>query len=212
MSSRPVSPPRRIPQQRRGERRVAALLDAAASVIADSGYEGATMSEIAERAGACIGSLYQFFPNKESITEALRAKYCEELCSVWSGFEEAGRLSTDELVRGLLSETIRFIDDRPGLLYLFSLHKEEHDYSIRDLLRQRLARILLANAPLLSKSRAFLVSSVILQIIKGMNELYEQVSKREAKSFVSEYEKLLVCYLNAQFALAKSVARKPAKR
>ncbi|MDQ2711302.1 MAG: TetR/AcrR family transcriptional regulator, partial [Acidobacteriota bacterium] len=62
MASRSLITPRRVPRQERGERRVAALLEAAAAEIAEMGCEGATMSGIAERAGACIGSLYQFFP------------------------------------------------------------------------------------------------------------------------------------------------------
>jgi AcrR family transcriptional regulator len=212
MSSRPVDPPRRIPRQQRGERRVTALLDAAASVIADSGYDGATMSEIAERAGACIGSLYQFFPNKESITEALRTRYCQELCTLWAGLEEAERLSTNQLVRGLLNETIRFIDDRPAIPYLLNLHPRVQKHSIRDLLRGRIARILRASAPSLSKSRAFVLSMVILQVMKGMNELYEEATKRAAKSLIREYENVLVSYLNAQTGLAKGPARSSRKK
>ena len=70
--------PRRVPCQQRGERRVAELVEAAESVIAENGYEAATMSAIAERAGASIGSLYQFFPNKAAITQALRTEYAKQ--------------------------------------------------------------------------------------------------------------------------------------
>ena len=59
------------PKRRRGELRVASLLAAAAEVIAERGYEAATMAEIAARAGAQIGSLYHFFPNKEVLADAL---------------------------------------------------------------------------------------------------------------------------------------------
>ncbi|MET1046071.1 MAG: helix-turn-helix domain-containing protein, partial [Hyphomicrobium sp.] len=52
------------PQRRPGQERVAALLEAAAAIIAEKGYDGATMAEVAARAGAQIGSLYRFFPNK----------------------------------------------------------------------------------------------------------------------------------------------------
>ena len=67
--------PRRIPRQPRGRRRVSQLLDAAATVISSVGYDAATMTAIAAKAGAPIGSLYQFFPNKEAITHALRTEY-----------------------------------------------------------------------------------------------------------------------------------------
>ena len=65
--------PRRIPRQPRGRRRVSQLLDAAAAVISSVGYDAATMTAIAAKAGAPIGSLYQFFPNKEAITHSGRA-------------------------------------------------------------------------------------------------------------------------------------------
>jgi AcrR family transcriptional regulator len=48
-----------------------AILDAAAQVLLAKGYERATTDRIAERAGVSIGSVYEYFPNKESIFAAL---------------------------------------------------------------------------------------------------------------------------------------------
>jgi AcrR family transcriptional regulator len=68
----PRPPPRR---QARGERRIAAILDAAAALFAGRGIEGTTMSAIAAQSGTSIGSLYQFFPNREALVEALAEQY-----------------------------------------------------------------------------------------------------------------------------------------
>ena len=57
--------------------RVASLMESAAAVIAERGFESATMAEIAARAGAQIGSLYRFFPNKEVLADALIHRYGE---------------------------------------------------------------------------------------------------------------------------------------
>ena len=57
------------PKRERGKQRVAALMDAGAELFAEKGYEATTMTEIASRAGAAIGSLYQFFPSKERSEE-----------------------------------------------------------------------------------------------------------------------------------------------
>jgi len=65
-------PPRR---QERGQRRIAAILEAAAALFAARGVEGTTMSAIAERSRTSIGSLYQFFPNREALVEALAEQY-----------------------------------------------------------------------------------------------------------------------------------------
>lgn len=73
--------PRRQPQQDRGQRRVDQLLDAAAEVIAEIGVEAATTNAIAARAGASVGSLYHFFPNKDAVVDALADRYMRELAS-----------------------------------------------------------------------------------------------------------------------------------
>src|SRR5205085_839575 len=75
----------RAPQRERGRARVAALLAAAAEVFAESGYDAATMTEIAARAGASIGSLYQFFPTKVLIAEALHARYSDDFAAMLAG-------------------------------------------------------------------------------------------------------------------------------
>ena len=67
------------PQRDVGRQRVAELLQAAAAVIQERGFEAATMAEIAERADANIGSLYRFFPNKDAVAEALIRQYSETL-------------------------------------------------------------------------------------------------------------------------------------
>src|SRR5260370_41412174 len=65
----------RAPKRARGKQRVAELLQAAAEVFAEKGYEAATMTEIAARARAPIGSLYQFFPVKDALADWLGQNY-----------------------------------------------------------------------------------------------------------------------------------------
>src|SRR6201997_1310465 len=81
MSSDSETTVARAPKRARGKQRVAELLQAAAEVFAEKGYEAATMTEIAARAGAPIGSLYQFFPAKESLADMLVQSYVELLAS-----------------------------------------------------------------------------------------------------------------------------------
>jgi len=69
----------RTPRFARGKARAAALRAAAGQVIAERGYEAATMTEIAARAGASIGSLYQYYPTKELIAAEVHAEYLDQL-------------------------------------------------------------------------------------------------------------------------------------
>jgi AcrR family transcriptional regulator len=63
--------PRKLPKQSRSEATVRAILEAAAQVFERQGYAATTTNRIAERAGVSIGSLYQYFPNKDAILVAL---------------------------------------------------------------------------------------------------------------------------------------------
>ena len=87
--TRPVRPP----QRSNGKLRVAAILEAAAAVIAEKGYEAATMAEIAARSGTKIGSLYRFFPNKESLADTLIVSAHENLDAVFDKFDSGDRKS-----------------------------------------------------------------------------------------------------------------------
>jgi AcrR family transcriptional regulator len=62
---------RKAPLQERSKVMVDAILEAAAQVFADLGYARATTNKIAERAGVSVGSLYQYFPNKDSLIASL---------------------------------------------------------------------------------------------------------------------------------------------
>src|ERR1700751_198673 len=103
--------PRRIPIQERGEKRVAQLLQAAAAIFAEVGYEAATMRDIAGRAGASIGSLYQFFPNKEVVARAIKTQYCQELKELWANLVAASaRKPTIRVIDEFLNVTIKAIE------------------------------------------------------------------------------------------------------
>ena len=65
------SPLRRAPVQERSAARVHRMLDACAEILDEVGYEGLTTTLLAERARVAIGSVYQFFPDKRAVVQAL---------------------------------------------------------------------------------------------------------------------------------------------
>lgn len=68
---RPSLKPRKIPQQSRAEATVVAILDAAASILETRGMDGLNTNLVARRAGVSVGTLYQYFPNKDALIVAL---------------------------------------------------------------------------------------------------------------------------------------------
>jgi Transcriptional regulator len=70
--------PRKLPKQERSEATVEAVLQAAAQIFERHGYAAGTTNRIADRAGVSIGSLYQYFPNKDAILVALVHRHLAE--------------------------------------------------------------------------------------------------------------------------------------
>lgn len=70
--------PRKLPTQQRSEATVEAILQAAAQVFERHGYAAGTTNRIAERAGVSIGTLYQYFPNKDAVLVALVHRHLAE--------------------------------------------------------------------------------------------------------------------------------------
>jgi AcrR family transcriptional regulator len=69
---------RRQPQQKRGKQRVEKILIAAAEVFAEAGFAAATIQQIADRANTAVGSIYQFFPDKLAIFQALLSEHMQQ--------------------------------------------------------------------------------------------------------------------------------------
>jgi AcrR family transcriptional regulator len=73
---------RKEPTQDRARVTVEALLDATAKVLVSEGYEGLTTNKVAARAGVSVGSLYQYFDNKEQLVRAVGERHHEQLMAV----------------------------------------------------------------------------------------------------------------------------------
>lgn len=71
--------PRKSPQQDRSKVTVDAILTAAAHILTEEGYDTASTNRIAELAGVSIGSLYQYFPNKEALVASLAEHHANEM-------------------------------------------------------------------------------------------------------------------------------------
>ncbi|HTD06155.1 TetR/AcrR family transcriptional regulator [Undibacterium sp.] len=188
---------RRTPRQARSEDRHASVLDAAAELIAEIGYDAATMTAIAERAGSSIGAVYQYFRNKEEIARALREQYAEEMAQRWARLEEeAARLTLEELVHRLFDLMIDFMAARPAYIPLLSAplnYQRSADARMR--LREHFARIFQQKKPGLRAERAYLIANVTLQLVKGLNPLYAQSKAADRKLLVQEFKAVVTAYL-----------------
>ncbi len=175
---------------------MAGLLRAAASVIAEVGYELVTMSAIAERSHSSIGSLYQFFPNRESVVEALRAQYVKELEKLWASLSaEASSLTVEALVSRLVNSQIEFAEAHPAFLALFEAPPTANSPRRREIIRGRITRVILERQPDMLRSDALRIAAVVQQIVKGLLTLYARADRAERGAIVGEFEAILTGYL-----------------
>ncbi|MBN3819935.1 helix-turn-helix transcriptional regulator, partial [Paraburkholderia sp. Se-20369] len=72
-ASSPIAP-RKSPRQRRSTATVDAIVEAAAQILERDGLDGYTTNAVAAQAGVSIGSLYQYFPNRDALTATLAAR------------------------------------------------------------------------------------------------------------------------------------------
>jgi AcrR family transcriptional regulator len=79
MSQKNAATPRKLPRQERAQATVEAILTATTHILTESGYDQFTTNRVAERAGVSIGSLYQYFPNKDALIFALATHHADAM-------------------------------------------------------------------------------------------------------------------------------------
>jgi len=172
------APTAKEPKRKRGIARVAKLLDAGAAVFAEQGYKAATMTEIAARAGAPIGSLYQFFPNKDLLADALIARYAEHVEAALDRIKaEASGLDAMQLGDRLLDVLVAHATERSLALSLLDARWEQPGVRpglLREGLRQRIAEILSVWRPAIAEEQAQVMAVVLLQAMKSLVQLHEE--------------------------------------
>jgi AcrR family transcriptional regulator len=105
----------RRPVQGRSRVTVEAILGGAARVLASRGYSGTTTNHVAEAAGVSIGSLYQYFTDKDDVIAALAEQFAQEtLRFSWEHIDDG----TDEAtqVRAWLNAVVARAAENEGLI------------------------------------------------------------------------------------------------
>jgi AcrR family transcriptional regulator len=177
-SPKSTAEPRRTalePQRRPGKLRVAELMRAGAAVIAERGYEAATMAEIAARAGAPIGSLYRFFPNKDALADALIRQYSELIDAAFEKIDSRREsLTTEAFADALLGSLSELRGETQAAVV--ALLEARPDATARrgefhDVMSRHVVRMLKLRDPHLDAGMVDDMSLVLMQNMKTMKSL-----------------------------------------
>jgi AcrR family transcriptional regulator len=206
MSTEAESAVAKPPKRERGKRRVAELLQAATMVFAAKGYEAATMTEIAARARAPIGSLYQFFPTKEALADSLVQHYIGLLVADLQELTaRAAEIDIGTLVEQLFGLLRAHPRERGAVLPLVESRMDERTRRIafRHMLRKHLAAILRARAPGLAADTARELAVVVLQLMKAASALSDEEGLPARAAGLRDLQTLTVQYLEQRLESAR---------
>lgn len=109
---------RKRPRQQRSNASWLAILEAAAQLFQQHGLAGTSTNKVAARAGVSIGTLYQYFPNKEALLLALAEQHLSEAGAALQGcFEQLRRAPLDaaQTLDGLIDATVQLHRHQPQL-------------------------------------------------------------------------------------------------
>ena len=202
--------PRKRPVQERSRLTVDQILEAAARVFAERGFAGATTNRIAERAGVSIGSLYQYFPNKDTILVALNAQHMDSASAVLKEMmEEALREKEppEELLRRFVRRIIEMHASEPALHHVLlyqgprTPELSQRLHAIEDSMAHAVERML-AEAGGISRTHARHAAYLVVHVVE--NSAHEYVihppPDMPIEVFVEELVTMLSAYIWGQCA------------
>jgi AcrR family transcriptional regulator len=186
----------------RGERRLASLLDAADHVFGELGYHGATTNAVAAEAKVSPATLYQFFPNKEAIADALVTRYAIDLAKEErnADIQELASAPLEEAIRQLTGVVIEFHRKHPAFRTLLAeapLSKDtvEQKHLLCQTFIDQLSEVLRARNPKLDKPEALWSSEIVLTALIGFLPAIATRKTSARSRTIDSLNEMLVRYL-----------------
>lgn len=198
---------RHEPMQERSAQRVAHILDVASTLFSEVGYDNATTNEIAKRAGIPIGSVYQYFPNKDALLHSLTKSYLRKLLVY---FDErlpanAEAMALMPWISLIIDILIEFRNSHKGFKQmLLGVHmnnelavvSREMDKEFMGVLSQRIAK----EHPNLSEDRRTIICYVVLGMIRSFfmsSSVFSDLQQEEYNALLEETKRAMEVYINS---------------
>jgi AcrR family transcriptional regulator len=169
------APERRIPAQQRSKERVERILEKAANVFADEGYEAATMEAIAAAAETSIGSMYQFWPNKRALFDALAERHIGRAREYFDMLLAGPILDQPwpQILDASIDSFAYFHEAEPGFRAVWvGLHLTEEVVSKAEALNRELAKrietVLAAKLPGLPPKMRPITATMVVEVFSAM--------------------------------------------
>lgn len=187
--------PRKTARQERATKTVEAILEAAARILEAAGFDGYTTNAIAHRAGVSIGSLYQYFPNKDAITLALIAG---QSATLLHELQEAARVADwryalDEMIAAAVRHQMR----RPRLARLLDIEEARLSSGDEDVSSAIYATVhqLMQQAPHGDRQEIATLTSDVIGMTRGMTDMAGQMEEVDIDGLTARVKRAVWAYL-----------------
>lgn len=208
---------RRQPRQARSQERVNQILDVAEQMFISEGYDATTTNAIAARAKVPIGSLYQFFPDKAAIVQALTTRYMELLHQRFVSLHTAktANLPLSTYVEQVIDAIDQFFTDHPGYHAIFM--------QVQDTIPELEAIETAADAQLIQELAAFLAlrnsnleqanyTAIAFVLVKAIGTLLWLALSQEQpfrQQLMTETKRLTLSYLQSYIPSSEMPSNNP---
>jgi AcrR family transcriptional regulator len=195
--------PRKKPKQARSQSLVDAIVVAMTRILDQFEFDQSTTGKIAERAGVSIGSLYQYFPNKESLVTAVIESEMQKYIKIFEkkldelqdqNMEEITHalirliietyLQRKKLTRHLAGPILRF-----GQVKTLELGRRKVALMIQELLESRKTEIRIQDPHLAS----YMIVSTVMGMVESL--IFDETTKEFEEKVIQETQKLVTNYL-----------------
>lgn len=207
---------RRSPSGDRGQRRRDLILDTAASLLENGGIEAINTNALADRAEISVGSVYQYFSNKQAILTALGERYMQQLGSntVAALQQDVSGLDFDTMVNRVIDPMLTFERKHPAFRHLNAADEGAGSLAegAKRVDREILATIhdlLLRVCPDLNPTHGWQIARVTKALYKGMSYLIQQEQEIEnaggdVDGMIADMKRMMAAYLEEQLGLLLS--------
>lgn len=188
--------PRKLARQARSLATTDVIIEAAARILETVGPAGFTTNAIAERAGVSVGSLYQYFPNKDAITRALIRRELETLETSISSIEitPIDPAPLTRFIRAAVDQQI----GRPTLMQRLEVEEDRLNAEVdlapaRERVAHKLSRILSAAG----HSAGPDVVQDLMSLIATLVNAAASRGERDAERLTARVEAVVICRVQA---------------
>ena len=211
---------RKTPRQRRSAETVEAILIAAAHILEKEGFEAATTNRVAVKAGVSIGSLYQYFPNKESLVRALNDRHTREILDLLrKRFVEVREAPLEDSVKAIVQAMVEVHRVNPALHRVLvnivpSIGGLAETRVVEDAATALLAEFLRARAAELRPLNPNLAAFMLVHAVEALTHaaVLERPELLKGDVFVNEASRMILGYLRGGTETLEKCPQKAAKK